>query len=35
MLELFSTWYMAVLAEFAFLLMVYPVLVLVERSAWY
>lgn len=35
LLELFSTWYAAVLAVFAFLLMVYPVLVVVERSSWY
>jgi phytol kinase len=35
LLELFSTWYVAVLAVFAFLLMVYPLLVLAERSSIY
>jgi phytol kinase len=35
LLELFSTWYVAVLAVLAFLLVVYPVLALVECSTWY
>lgn len=35
LLKLFSTWYMAVLAVFAFLVMVYPLLVLAERSSIY
>lgn len=35
LLNLFSAWYVAVLAALAFLLMVYPVLALVEHSALY
>ena len=35
LLKLFSTWYTAVLAVFAFLLIVYPLLALAERSSIY
>ena len=35
LLKLFSTWYMAVFAVFAFVLLVYPILVLGERSSFY
>lgn len=35
LLNLFSTWYVAVLAALAFLIIVYPVLALVEHSALY
>jgi dolichol kinase len=35
LLKLFSTWYVAMLAAFTFVLLVYPILVLVEHSALY
>jgi len=35
LLKLFSTWYMAVLAAFALILLMYPILALVERSSFY
>jgi len=35
LLKLFSTWYMAEFAVFAFVLLIYPVLVLAEHSSFY
>ena len=35
LLKLFSTWYMAVLAAIAFVLITYPLLTLVERASFY
>jgi phytol kinase len=35
LLKLFSTWYMAVLAAFVFVLIAYPILTLIENSSFY
>ena len=35
LLELFSTWYLAIAAAFLLVLIAYPVLILVEKSSWY
>jgi len=35
LLELFSTWYIAITAAFALVILGYPVLMLIEKTAWY
>lgn len=35
LLELFSSWYMAIAAAFSLVIVGYPVLLLVEKTAWY